>query len=99
MATDTHEHDFVETLELAALKTAGGMAQKVKWPAYTNAALGVVILLAGLILGSPELQAAGFALLFGGGVTAGVGYQAPPPVVEHEAIPAEPLGPAPPNHD
>lgn len=97
MAEDLHDH--VEVAELAPVRTAEGLAKKVAWPAVALVAIGAVLLIVGAIVGNDVVLGAGGAMIVASGITGGLGYQAPPPPVEHEAIPERPLGKAPRFHD
>lgn len=60
-----------------ALRTAG-IAPKVKLPAGVLAAIGVLLIVLGFILGEDRLVDIGFAVLASSGVTLGAGAVASP---------------------
>lgn len=59
------------------LKTIG-ISPKVKFPALALAALGVVVVIAGVVLGLQPVASAGAALVAASGISFGIGYSAPP---------------------
>lgn len=84
MTSTLHVHEqFDPVLHVAEIRTADKLAAKVAWPALVLAGLGVILLVVGVILANEALVTVGVSLLGASGVTAGVGYQAPAPTVEH----------------
>lgn len=81
---DKHDEPlFDPAKDIASVRTADGLADKVKWPAVALAGLGVAGLVAGALLKNEALATIGGSLLGASGLTVGVGWKAPPPAVEH----------------
>lgn len=65
-------------MRVATAKEQVGVSPKVKLPAAVQAALAVVLLVIGYVIGDNTVTAIGYALLGASGVTGGLGFLARP---------------------
>lgn len=85
MNTETHaDHDHVSPAEAELANRAPGnaltvgLSPKVITPAMVQAAVGVILVIVGIIASNDDVLALGAAALTGSGVTLGVGYHSRP---------------------